>query len=180
MTGPNYPTLERTSAEVGDVVLDTSVLMDCMFRERPGHDRAIRLARVLQSEGNAVFIPAHFYYEFVSAVLCELRVREKPLTMGELKGKIPFRTFVVTIDERFAIDHLVSPFAAGRMINLKGGDMIFAALALGQAIPLITEDRKMLSEVRRLGGGGFTIDEYLGQIVAFHGDDAAATKVPEA
>lgn len=127
-----------------------------------------------------VFIPAHFYYELLSAVLCEFRVREKPLTMGELRGKVPFQTFVVTIDERFVIDHLVSPFAAGRIIDLKGGDMIFAALTLGQAIPLITEDRKMQAEVRRLGGWGFTIDEYLAEISALHGDGDSNAGAPEA
>jgi predicted nucleic acid-binding protein len=176
MNTPKYPVVEEVSAETGDVVLDTSILMDCLFTERLGHARAVLVARTLQRQGWSVFIPAHFYFELVSAILCERRVRSRLLAIGELKGRIPFPYYVVTLDERFAIDYLIPPFAAGQVIDLKGGDMIFAALALGQRMPLITEDRKMRAEVLRLGGWCFTIEEYLAEVSSFCVEDETQAK----
>jgi len=152
VTIPAYSAIEQTSAKVGDVVLDTSVLMDCLFLDRPGHTQAVNLAKVLKGEKSTVFIPAHYYFELVSGVLCEKRVRKQALSLGEFKRQLPFEPFIVTIDERFVIDYLIRPVADGNVIDLKGGDMIFAALALGLQIPFITEDRKARNKVREIGG----------------------------
>jgi predicted nucleic acid-binding protein len=161
MSIPPYPAIEETSANAGDVVLDTSVLMDCFFLDRPEHAQAVELARVLEKAGSTVFIPAHYYFELVSAVLCENRVRKQALALGEFKLELPLKTFIVTIDERFVINYLIRPAMSGKVIDLKGGDMIFAAIALGLEIPLITEDRKVRSKVRQLGARAFTVREYL-------------------
>jgi hypothetical protein len=61
------------------------------------------------------------------------------------------------------MDYLVAPAKQGKIIDLKGGDMIFVAIALGLAITLITEDRRMGKKAKQLGFIALSISEYLAQ-----------------
>lgn len=123
----------------------------------------MQLTEHLAAKNRTVFIPAHCYFELVSAVLCEFNNERKLLPIGKFKSSLPFQTFIVTIDERFTMDYLVAPANQGKIIDLKGGDMIFVAIALGLAITLITEDRRMGKKAKQLGFIALSISEYLAQ-----------------
>jgi len=144
-----------------DVVLDTSVLMNCLFSDRPQHTEAVQLAKYLGMLGSIAFVPAHAYFELVSAAACHKRVDGKPLTLGSFKKMLPFGWFVVAIDLAFVNEYLITPAAAGILIDLKGGDMIFVALALRHQLTLITEDVKMMRVARQVGVPAMRITEYL-------------------
>lgn len=152
---------ETISPQPGDVVLDTSVLMDCMFAERPRHGRAQDLVAWLAQTRRRVFIPAHSYFELMSAILCEYRRLQKPLTLGKAGAALPFEFFVVTIGLAFVSEYLLTLTGSGKVVDLKGGDMIFAALALRHGLPLITEDARLAKVTRSHGGDACDVDEYL-------------------
>ena len=156
-----HPPTEQIVPKPVDVVLDTAVLMDRLFSDRRQYTEAVRLAQRLADLRSTAFIPAHAYFELASAVACQKRVHGKPLTLGVFKRMLPFEWFVVSINLAFVNEYLISPLADGVFIDLKGGDMIFVALAHRYGLRLITEDSKMLSVARQIGFTAMRISDYL-------------------
>lgn len=152
------------TAKDKDIVLDTSVLMDYLFQDRDRHQVAVELVEVIASDKRMVFIPAHFYFEFISATLCEHRVRQAPLALKnnkDISRVFPFETCIVSIDIKFVNESFLTLLTAKKFIDLKGGDMIYVTLALSQQITLISEDKKMLDVARKLGTKAMCIEEFL-------------------
>ena len=145
------------------VVIDTCVHLDMFLPARPRHANAALLAeRLRQKDGEIeLYEPMHAFFEFTNAIMCEKRSAGG----GDLKGNEaisedrPLKFTLVPIDQKF-----VNRYATGEMPELKGGDMIFVLLALHDGLDLVTEDKKMLSEARRLGVSAFTTSEYLAHL----------------
>src|ERR1041384_6699201 len=122
------------------VVIDTCVLLDIEFKHRGQHAAALNLARMLKVKDVTALVPAHWFFEFVSAVICEKKRLGAPLEQGVLKSDFGFPLQMVPIDNTFINDFLAE--FKKRLIDLAGGDLIFAVIALKNGIPLITEDRR--------------------------------------
>jgi predicted nucleic acid-binding protein len=144
------------------IVVDTSVLMDIEFVHRGRHEAGKALAQKLRNEGSLVVVPAHWFFEYLSAVLCEKRRIGAPLAQGEFKNGPPFLMKMVPIDDVFIKDYLLATIN-DNIVDLKSGDMIFALIALKDKLPIITEDRKLHAIASKLGIRAFTIDEYLSE-----------------
>lgn len=159
-------TNEQVQVSPGDVVLDTCVLMDILFAERARHDRARELADVLRRSGRTAYIPAHAYFELVSAVACEKRRnRNVPLTAtGARDNLLPFRTVIVAVDLQFVDDYLVTLLRNKRPVDVSGADMIFAVVALKHNLVLISEERKLRGKAKEAGVEALGAEEYLSRI----------------
>lgn len=142
------------------VVIDTCVLLDMEFNHRPKHERGKQLAGKLAAEKALALVPAHWFFEFLSAVLCEKKRLGTALEQGDLKHEFGFPMTLIPLDQSFLEGYLL-PEMKSRVIDLKSGDMIFSLIALKHQAPLITEDLKLLNEARRNGILSYTIEEYL-------------------
>jgi predicted nucleic acid-binding protein len=92
--------------------------------------------------------------------MCEKRLAGGGLHVNEaISEDRPFKFTLVPIDQKFLDRHLI-----GEMPDLESGDMIFVLLALHDALDLVTEDKKMLREARRMGASVFTTSEYLAHL----------------
>jgi predicted nucleic acid-binding protein len=144
------------------VVIDSCVWLDMFLTHRSGHANAALLAeRLRREEGEIeILIPMHAEFEITSAIMCEKRsaaAEGRALHPNEsISEDRPLKCTLVPIDLQFFHRH-----ATGEMPDLKSGDMIFVLLALHDGLDLVTEDKKMLSEARRLGVSAFTTAEYL-------------------
>lgn len=153
---------EQIEISSADVVVDTCILIDMLFSERPRHARAKKLADVLAASKCHILIPAHAYFELVSAVASERRRRGSPLTVvGSRSALLPPGTVVVSIDLSFVNDYLISALTDGHFIDVSGGDMIFAVVALKHSLPLISEDARLRTGAQKLGLDAIDIDTYL-------------------
>ena len=118
--------------------------MDLLFVDRPRHGDAQALARHLVASRRRALIPAHAYFEIVSAVLAERNNRKQPLTLvGKRDALFPFETVVVSIDLNFVEEYLTAALAQGIVIDIGGSDMIFGAIALKHKLVLVTEDGRL-------------------------------------
>ena len=132
------------------IVLDTSVIIDCLLAHRPRHANAVKLANVLRERGEVALIPMNAFFEIVSAVSCDKRTSGAPPKTGELE-ELPCQQQLIPIDADFLRDYFFDPLNRGQLIDLKGGDMVFVAVALRHDATLITEDVKMGRVARKLG-----------------------------
>ncbi len=152
--------------EVGpeDVVLDTCVLVDLLIDERPRHALAKKLAEALASSNRNVFIPAHAYFEFVAAILCERRQLGAPPTLvGKRSALLPFSNVVVSIDDAFVTDYLAATM--DKLMDVRGGaDMIFVAIAARHGIRLISEDERMIAAAQKAGVRATNIATYMSDV----------------
>ena len=163
-------TIEQVEVSPADVVIDTCILMDILFAERPRHARAMDLAALLAASKRNVFIPAHAYFELVSAIASEHRRRVAPLTLvGSRSALLPFTTVVVSIDLNFVNDYLISSLAAGQFANVSGGDMIFVVIALKYKLVLLSEDAPLRVRAQRVGVDAMDADTYISQILSRSG-----------
>lgn len=143
------------------VVLDTNVLTDCLLAHRPRHSSAVRLARLLREKHETVLLPVHGLFELVSAIRAEGTEHGLPMRLGELGKSVPFDLQLVPIDMEFFESHLLDPLKSGRLISLKGGDMIFVAIAAKHAARLITGDKQMARVAEEVGVRVSSIEGYL-------------------
>lgn len=147
-----------------DVVLDTCVIVDLLIQERPRHETAKLLAAMLGASGCTVFIPAHAWFEIVSALLAEHHRKGAPQTfVGRRSNLLPFNNVIVAIDEAFVTTLLIEPLLDGVLIDVAGGDMIFAALALKHGMTLISEDEKLLKRAKKVGVSAVDVETYMRQ-----------------
>jgi predicted nucleic acid-binding protein len=145
------------------VILDTSVMMDILLKDREAHDEAARLAKHLIERNVPIAMPMHAFFELTSAIMCEKRTHGGSLVNSAaevLNENRQLKMVPVPIDLAF-----VNKYATGEAPDLRSGDMIFVVLAKVDGLDLITEDDKMLKEAKRLGVSAYRIAEYLSSCV---------------
>ncbi len=130
----------------------------------PNHQfasQASQLADALIRMQVKLFLPMHGFFEVTSAVMCEKRIHTGGLRATEsITEDRPLTCTYVPIDMAF-----VDRYTTGEMPDLESGDMIFVMLAKVDHLDLITEDRTMLKEARKLGVNAYTIAEYSGVLL---------------
>lgn len=155
-----------TSTDILDttasVVVDTCVLADLLFTNRDRHADASGACHLLSQLGKRVLVPAHGFFELVSVAFAERHRRSAPLELASFAKSLPFELDVVDINLKFIESHLVAGLAtSGDDLNSSGGDMVYLALALGQEIPLITEDKRLHAKASKLGISAYTSREFV-------------------
>lgn len=159
-----YP-VEALETPADCVVLDTCVVGDLLFHERPRHESAVKLAAVLGETKRTALIPAHAYFELVCLAGSERRrANNTPLTaVGKRSALLPFEHTVVAIDLNFVQHYLLDLAAsAPALFEVRGGaDMIFAAIALRHGAVLISEDAALLRTALASGVDAVDIQTYL-------------------
>ena len=139
------------------IVVDTCVLADFLFVNRDRHADALEACRLLPSVGKKALVPAHGFFELVSAAFSERHRRNARLELGRFAKSLPFELEVVDITVDFIESHLRAGLAAaGDDLDSSGGDMIYLTLALMQKIPLLTEDKRLLAKASKLGIAAYT------------------------
>ncbi len=156
---------EQVPVSPSDIVMDTCVIFDLLFSERERHADAKKLAELLCKASRHAIIPAHAFFEIVSALAAEKRRRQAPLTaVGSRTALLPFPNTVVSIDLAFVNDYLIAPLASGRFINVSGADMIFVAIALKHGLTLISEDEPLRKRAKDSGVSAMSVSEYIDQM----------------
>jgi predicted nucleic acid-binding protein len=139
------------------IVLDTCVLVDMFMSTRPRHATASRLHTEMVQNGLVARIPAFALFEVWHAIH-----QEKRLNGGKLlsKGNIGLAnglTFdLVPVDESFTKNFLDLDLP-----EIRAGDLVFAALAKGEGLPLVTEDESFRKKAQDTGIQVYTTGEYL-------------------
>lgn len=100
-------------------------------------------------------MPAHALFEVAAAVRQEARRGASDEHLFHTEAN-PLDIDSVVIDDAF-FARAYSP----DLPYLKGGDMIFMALARLEGLPLVTEDQKLLLRSRDAGVVSYCVDEYL-------------------
>jgi len=136
-------------------VVDTNVLVDMAVASRQRHSVASRLTALFEREGIEPWVPAHAIFEFHAAIVAEgLAEPSKPTVFPS--DEHPLSLHVIYIDKTFFDLFLKPPLPV-----LKGADLIFVLLAVGERRPLISEDCQMLRATAEAGGEALTTSEYL-------------------
>lgn len=157
-----YPFNEALEVRASDIVLDTNVLTDLLFAERPGHALAVELSALLHATGTRALMPIHVVFEFISAVACERRRHGAPLTLvGRRQNLIPFEIALVVLDLQFLDECLLAPMRAGTLIDVSGGDMIFAAIALRYQLMLVSSDKELRQKASDKGIVALDVSDYM-------------------
>jgi predicted nucleic acid-binding protein len=144
------------------VVVDTCVLADLLFTNRDRHAEASKACHLLPQLGKRALVPAHGFFELVSVVFAERHRRSAPLELASFAKSLPFELDIVDINLKFIESHLIAGLSDREDdLNSSGGDMVYLALALGQAIPLITEDNRLRVKASRLGISAYTSREFV-------------------
>lgn len=141
------------------LVLDTCVIVDMFITTRPRHSIASRLHREMVDSGSVAKVPAFAMFEISHAFKQEKRLNDAKLmaknhsNAGEESG---LTLELVPIDQDF-----IQQYFSLELPELRAGDMVFAALAKGQSLPLVTEDQPLIKKVSECGIQAFTTSEYL-------------------
>ncbi|MDA2935402.1 hypothetical protein MYX82_13850 [Acidobacteria bacterium AH-259-D05] len=144
-------------------ITDASFLMDVFFTHRANHATAAQLADLMIERSLKCRIPMHGIFELTSAIMCEKRIH------GSLSDKSnkridesrPLVMEHVPIDQAFITKYMVDEIP-----DLKSGDMIYVVIARVDGQDLITEDKKMYAEAKRLGVSVFTAQEYIAHLAS--------------
>ena len=138
--------------------MDTSVLVDIALSTRPRHTRAADLAKCFQKCGTVIRAPMHVAYEFMSAVRSEVRQLGGRHSSWAARSNENERIDIwpVPIDSEF-----IERYPTGTLPEVRSGDLLFLAMAVGDRQPLVTEDQDLLKKARQAGVSAFTIEEYL-------------------
>jgi predicted nucleic acid-binding protein len=138
------------------VVVDTSVLIDFAFESANRHQTATELVRRLVDRQVRIRVPFHAAFEFQSAN------RRATNFEGAIPAKHTFldhKEFIVELHHVPINTTFVTHYGRGDLPYLKGGDLIFLALARGDNVPIITEDGPLLTKARQAGAEAFTAAE---------------------
>lgn len=137
------------------VVFDTCVLLDIIDEARPRHAAAAKLRDYIKSAGVTVRAPMHALFE-ISARLKNPDYRRTMKVSKALTKSSPLDLDFVPIDEAFFQNYYSTDLP-----YLKGGDLIFLALAHKERLPLVTEDGHLWRKSLSIGVAVFSIDEFL-------------------
>jgi len=149
------------SVIIMDILLDTSVLLDFMLPYRQKHERAKILINFLSENNHTLYTPSHAWFEAVSAINCEARINPKDLASVKIyRGNKKINIIQISIDKKFTDNHLSLPLP-----NLKSADMIYAVIAIKDKMILLTEDKKLLKEVNKLGGKALNIESAISEFI---------------
>ena len=140
------------------LVIDTCVLLDILDEARTRHASAAKLRDYVRSGGVTVRAPMHALFE-ISAQLKNPDYRRTLKMTKALTDISPLRLDFVPIDEAFFENYYTS-----ELPYLKGGDLIFLALAHKEKLPLITEDGALRKKSASIGIQVYSIDEFLAAI----------------
>lgn len=141
------------------IVLDTCVLVDMFMVSRPRHKVASRLHQEMNSSRSVAKVPAFAIFEVVHAIKQAFRVNNGKMlpknhqNFGEENG---LNIELVPVDEKFT-----QKFLDLDLPEIRAGDLVFAALAKGESLPLVTEDQPFYRKAKEAGILVFTISEYL-------------------
>ncbi|MBL9178536.1 MAG: PIN domain-containing protein [Verrucomicrobiaceae bacterium] len=141
------------------VVIDTCVLLDIIDENRPRHAGAAKLWDYIRGAGVTVRTPMHALFE----ISARLKNPDYRLTMKMSKAltkSSPLHLDFVPIDESFFQNYYSTDLP-----YIKGGDLIFLALAHKENLPLITEDGDLRKKSSSIGVAVYSIDEFLAKNV---------------
>ena len=128
-------------------VIDTCVMIDMLMSTRARHAEAMRLRVQLARLGVIARLPMFAIFEINYATRQEDLQAKGVLGLQEnIDGAPGIRIEFVPIDEAF-----VRKYFDVNLPQMRAGDLVFAALAKGDALPLVTED-KTLAVTAKSGG----------------------------
>ena len=143
-----------------ELVIDTCVLVDMFISTRPRHVRARRLREEIVQKVTPVLIPAFAMFELSHALRQDLRQNEGKFAVCYGLGHENGLTLeLVPTDTDF-----IKRSLALELPELRAGDLIFAALAKGRGLTLVTEDMALLVGSRASGITALSIQECLEHI----------------
>jgi predicted nucleic acid-binding protein len=137
------------------VILDTQVLIDFAFQHRPRHEAAVRLFESLRSTDIPVVIPGHAIFEYQSAFRQASNDPSSELAPQARSAQL-YHLYPVSIDQA-----LFDASARFSLPRLRGGDLVFVALAAVLERPLVTEDSEIRGKAAELQVSVHSINEYL-------------------
>ncbi|WP_377303984.1 type II toxin-antitoxin system VapC family toxin [Piscinibacterium candidicorallinum] len=146
------------------MIVDTCVLADALFRERPRHAEARQLLELLGEHDFQVMIPAHAFFELASVAFSQFNRSGKPMTMLELGKDLPVNLHLVPIDAAFVSQYLVGVLAEKHQIDSSGGDMVFLCLAKVDGLDLVTEDGPLAKKAVKAGVSAYSSKAYIAKI----------------
>ena len=140
------------------MVLDTSVLVDFALETADRHSDAVLVVKSLIERRLRIRAPYHAMFEFAATIRRCIRLegaRHAPHAAND-DSSTDLLVHAVPINREF-VDH----YSLADLPHLKGGDLIFLALARGDAAVLITEDTKLLERATQVGVRCFNMMGYL-------------------
>lgn len=143
------------------VVFDTCVIVDMFMPTRPRHQHAALLHAEMKKRNIKVRIPAFALFEISHAIRQEKRLSGGSLLSGDLAGEANGLSIdLVAVDEGF-----VKRYLDLNLPELRAGDLVFAALAKGDALPLVTEDGPFRAAAELTGIQVYSAKEYLLEVL---------------
>jgi len=133
-------------------------MVDIVLTGRPRHAEAERLRLWLKARGIRIRMPMHALFELAAAMRQEkiaaagAKLRFNP---GMTEAS-PFGTDPIPIDDEF-----FAKYFEPSLPYLKGGDLIFVAMAKKDEAVLVTEDTKQLKAAKQAGVAAYDISEFL-------------------
>jgi predicted nucleic acid-binding protein len=145
---------------MGQVVVDTSVLVRVFDQAEAGHSPAARLGLHFVQQRIRIRFPLHALFE-VSAALKRKNLDRK---LDPFKGITETNALLV---EPIAINQeFFRRYFDPTLPYLKAGDLLFVAMAKVDGAVLITEDTQQYSAAKAAGVDVCRIDEYLARVGA--------------
>ena len=142
-----------------NAVIDTCVLVDLLMATRKRHDKARKLRKELLRLDVIARVPAFAIFEISHAMRQEQRLSQGKLVSSDTGGAEGLSIEFVPVDDDF-----VRKYFNFDLPEVRAGDLVFAALAMGEALPLITEDNDFAQKAKLAGIEVFSIDEYQNEL----------------
>ena len=147
------------------LVIDTCVLVDMLISTRPRHERARRLRKEIVERGAVILVPSFAMFELSHALRQDLKLNSGKFAISYGLGpENGLDLEFVPTDVEFVRSSL-----ALELPELRAGDLVFAALAKGRNLTLVTEDKALSLGSREVGINCLSIKECL---VSVFGVDA--------
>ena len=141
-------------------VIDTCVIVDMLLESRPRHREALRLRREMRRVGARARIPTFALFEFHHAIRQERRISGAKMQWSADPGaEFGVGLELVNIDEAFAKRYLDLDLP-----EIRAGDLVFAAIAKGEGLPLITEDLPFAKVAAKAGIRVLSTAEYADEL----------------
>ena len=136
-------------------ILDTCIVVDMFVETRSRHAQAKLLKEDLLRAKTLIRMPMFGMFEIASAARSELQQNAGRLApAGPASYNTVLQFDIVPVDQVF-----FQKYYSGDLPHLRAGDLVFAAMARVDRVPLITEDVALLKATREMGAAAFTIAE---------------------